>query len=448
MAFENISTYDLVEEIRKDIFNNSPRPIWEVSLVAALALFAGIVGRTYHVNGMGLNVYLLLLAGTGTGKDAMSGAIVRLLEEIRKTVPAANFFGPKPVSPQGLFKALAANPSFVSHHGEFAYLLQQLCSPKADANSKALLAAILDAFSKNGPGGKIPTLAYSDKAKNIEVPKGAAFTLLGDSTPAEFFKSFEERHVHLGLIPRMTVVEYTGEVPPLNLYRYTNPELVEKLAVLCSHTLLLSSRNEFQEVLLDDGARKQFKYAEEFHLEQMNSKLIPETEKALWSRRNEKAYRIAALTAIGCSPYAPIINEHQSRWALEFEETNTLRLINAFEDGEIGEQATSEELRIKRTIGVISEYLQKQWAELKSYSVRGDLHEKRIVTYTYIHRRLAATAPFKKKNYQEPTKLIKEALTILCERGDLREVSIAVLARDYDFNGKAYVIANPSTFIN
>lgn len=444
---EQIPYRGLVAEIAGDIWRNSPRPIPATGILAALAMFAGIVGRAYHVNGKGLSIYALLLAGTGTGKDSMSAAIVRLLEEVRKTVPAANFFGPKPVSAQGLFKALAANPSFVSHHGEFSYVLQQLCSPRADPNSKALLAAFLDAFSKNGPDGKIPTLAYSDSTKNIDVPKGAAFSLLADSTQSEFFKSFEERHVLLGLIPRMTVVEYNGDVPPLNLNRYTDPELVERLATLCAHTLMLNSRNEFQPVLLDEGAQKQFRFAETFHTETLNSKAVSEVEKALWSRRNEKAYRVAALLAVGCNLYGPVIDEEQAEWALNFEYENTLRLISAFEEGEVGEQATSEDVRIKRTIDAIAEYCRKQWAELKSYNVRGDLHEKGIVTYTYIHKKLAATAPFKKQNYQEPTKLIQAALKTLCERGDIVELSPAVLSKEYGFSGKAYMIANPKTFI-
>ncbi len=416
--------YDLVEEIRKDIFNNSPRPIFEASLVAALALVAGIVGGTYHVNGMGLNVYLLLLAGTGTGKDSMSGAIVRLLEEVRKTVPAASFFGPKPVSAQGLFKALAANPSFVSHQGEAWNLIQQLCSPKADPNSKALLAAILDLHSKTGPNGKIPMMAYSDTMKNIEVPKGAAFTLLGDSTASEFRRSFDERHVLSGFMTRMSVVEFTGDVPPLNLNRYTDPALVERLATLCSHTLSLRHRHEFQEVLLDEGAQRQFKWAEEFHLEQMNSKLIPEVEKALWSRRNEKAYRIAALIAVGCNAYGPVINEQQAAWALGFEEANTLRLISAFEEGEVGEQATSEATQQKRVMAVIKDWFSKPWAELERYKInKGELmRASGVIPYSYISKRLTNDAAFKNAKLGA-TATLKKTIDELFKRGDLQRVT-------------------------
>lgn len=245
----------------------------------------------------------------------------------------------------------------------------------------------------------------------------------------------------------MTVVEYDGDVPPLNLNRYADPALIERLATLCAHTLMLNSRNEFQPVLLDEGAQKQFRFAETFHTETLNSKEVPEVEKALWSRRNEKAYRIAALLAVGCNPYGPVIDEEQAEWALNFEYENTVRLISAFEEGEVGEQATSEDVRIKRTIDAFAEYCRKQWGELKSYNVRGDLHEKGIVTYTYIHKKLAATAPFKKQNYQEPTKLIQAALKTLCERGDIVELSPAVLSKEYGFSGKAYMIANPKTFV-
>lgn len=446
MAHESNPPYDLVEAVCKDIFTNSPRPIWEASLVAALALVAGIVGRTYHVNGMGLNLYLLLLAGTGTGKDSMSGAIVRLLEEVRKTVPAANFFGPRPVSAAAFFKALAANPCFVSHQGEAWNLIQQLCSPKADPNSKALLAALLDAYSKTGPNGKIPMMAYSDNAKNVDVPKGAAFTLLGDSTPSEFRRSFDERHVLSGFITRMSVVEYTGNVPPLNLHRYTDPVLVERLATLCAHTLMLSSRNEFQEVLLDEGAQRQFKYAEEFHLEQMNSKLIPEVEKALWSRRNEKAYRIAALLAIGCNPYGPVINERQAEWALEFEEANTLRLINAFEDGEVGEQATSETTQQMRVRAVIKDWFSKPWAELQRYKVGIEaMRAGGVIPYSYISKRLTSDAAFKNAKLGA-TATLKKTIKELFDCGELQRVSPKDAHDKFNTTSECYAPTNYDEF--
>ena len=439
---EKTACRGLVSEISKDVFNNSPRPIREVSLVTALAMTAGIAGGSYHVNNMGVNVYLLLLAGTGTGKDSASGAIVRLQEEVRKTIPGINFFGPKPVSPQGLFKALAANPSFISHHGEVWSLIQQLCNPRADANSKGLLAAFLDAFSKNGPSGKIPTLAYADILKNIDIPKGAAFTLLGDSTPSEFYNSFNERHVLSGLIPRMTIVEYTGDVPPLNLERNTDPALIEKLGKLCAHSLKLSSRGEFQAVLLDNGAQEQFKFAETFHLEQMNSKIIPEVEKALWSRRNEKAYRIAALLAIGCDPNTPVIDEEQAKWALEFEKTNTLQLINAFKDGKVGEQATSEGTQQTRLREIVKDWFVKPWDELQRYKLgTEEMRKIGIIPHSYISKRLTNDTAFKDAT-SGASATIRKTTQELVRCGELQRVSPVDIQKKFNSTAECYTPTN------
>lgn len=170
-----------------------------------------------------------------------------------------------------------------------------------------------------------------------------------------------------------------------------------------------------------------------------------EVTRHLWNRAHLKALKLAALVAVGCNEYMPTITPEFALWAMQIEKANVRNLLARFEAGEVGE-TSSEDMRVKRVIGAIIAYCQKPWPELKSYDVRGDLHEKRIVTYTYIHKKLAATAPFKKQNNQEPTRLIKEALRTLVDRGDIVELSKAVMARDYQFNGLAYMVANHKAF--
>lgn len=170
-----------------------------------------------------------------------------------------------------------------------------------------------------------------------------------------------------------------------------------------------------------------------------------EITRQLWNRAHIKALKLAALVAVGCNPYEPTITPDIALWAIQIEKTNVRNLQSRFESGEVGE-TSSEDLRIRRVIEAIATYCLKPWTDLRSYNVQGHLHESRIVTYTYIHKKLAATAPFKKQNNQEPTKLIKEALRTLVERGDVVEVSKAVLAKDYGFNGVAYMVANPKAF--
>jgi hypothetical protein len=78
---------------------------------ALSALLAGIVGRAYNVEPpIGLNQYVLLLAPTGTGKEAITNGYSALMKSIRSAVPAsADFIGPgEMASHQAVIKYMAA----------------------------------------------------------------------------------------------------------------------------------------------------------------------------------------------------------------------------------------------------------------------------------------------------------------------------------------------------
>ncbi len=436
-------------ELAQFIYGAAPRPVPEIALAGAIGLLAGIVGRAYDVSGTGLNQYVLLLAPTGTGKEAISSGVTALMKSIRSVVPAsAGFVGPAAIaSPQALVKYLAnTSQSFVSVLGEFGLTMQQMAAPKAPAHLVGLRQILLDLYAKSGRNGELRPSIYSDREKNTTTVQAPAFSIIGESTPESFYEGISERFIADGLMPRFTSIEYRGERPPLQEDRLEapSPYLAERLATICNHCLNLNQRGQPVEVRLSDEARAMF---DEFDT-QCDSHINGaknEVTRHLWNRAHLKALKLAALVAVGCNEYMPTITPEFALWAMQIEKANVRNLLARFEAGEVGE-SSSEDMRVKRVIGAIIAYCQKPWPELKSYDVRGDLHEKRIVTYTYIHKKLAATAPFKKQNNQEPTRLIKEALRTLVDRGDIVELSKAVMARDYQFNGLAYMVANHKAF--
>ena len=436
-------------ELAQFIYGAAPRPVPEIALAGAIGLLAGIVGRAYNVSGTGLNQYVLLLAPTGTGKEAISSGVTALMKSIRSVVPAsAGFVGPAAIaSPQALVKYLAnTSQSFVSVLGEFGLTMQQMAAPKAPAHLVGLRQILLDLYAKSGRNGELRPSIYSDREKNTTTVQAPAFSIIGESTPESFYEGISERFIADGLMPRFTSIEYRGERPPLQEDRLEapSPYLAERLATICGHCLNLNQRGQPVEVQLSDEARAMF---DEFDT-QCDSHINGaknEVTRHLWNRAHLKALKLAALVAVGCNEYMPTITPEFALWAMQIEKANVRNLLARFEAGEVGE-TSSEDMRVKRVIGAIIAYCQKPWPELKSYDVRGDLHEKRIVTYTYIHKKLAATAPFKKQNNQEPTRLIKEALRTLVDRGDIVELSKAVMARDYQFNGLAYMVANHKAF--
>ena len=128
----------LLGAVAQFIYGAAPRPVPEIALAGAVGLLAGIVGRAYNVNGLGLNLYVLLLALTGSGKESISSGVTALMKGVRQSVPSSvDFIGPAAIaSPQALAKHLAnANtPSFVSILGEFGLTMQQMANPKAPAH--------------------------------------------------------------------------------------------------------------------------------------------------------------------------------------------------------------------------------------------------------------------------------------------------------------------------
>src|SRR5690349_18475173 len=99
----------LLGQIASYVYDQAPRPVVEIAVAAAIALMSAVCGRSYNVSGTGINTYLLVLARTGTGKEAMASGIDRLITAVTRGVPAAaEFIGPAEISsPQALTKYMA-----------------------------------------------------------------------------------------------------------------------------------------------------------------------------------------------------------------------------------------------------------------------------------------------------------------------------------------------------
>src|SRR5690606_28770541 len=106
----------LLGEIAQFIYAAAPRPVPEIAIAAAIGLMAGICGRGYNVSSTGLNQYLLLLAKTGRGKEAIQSGISKLIYAVRQQVPTIEeCIGPDEIaSGPALYKYLNMKPAFVS----------------------------------------------------------------------------------------------------------------------------------------------------------------------------------------------------------------------------------------------------------------------------------------------------------------------------------------------
>lgn len=173
----------LVGEIAQFTYAQAPRPVAEIALAAGIALVSGIVGRAFNVFGNGTNVYILLLAPTGTGKEAPSTAIAKLMQaasahtlagQIGQTklaeggLPLAKgFIGASDFSSApALHRKLAKQISFLSIINEFGELLGLLFD-KPNMNMRTLRKMIVQLYEKSKRGNTLGAAAYADIEKDI-----------------------------------------------------------------------------------------------------------------------------------------------------------------------------------------------------------------------------------------------------------------------------------------
>lgn len=437
----------LLGKLAEFIYAAAPRPVPEIALAGAIGLMSGIVGRAYNVSKTGLNQYVLLLAGTGTGKEGIAAGIDRVMRQVVKTVPSAlDFLGPAEISSQqALAKYLMKYPSFVSVVGEFGLAMRQMTGPSAPPHLIGLRKLMLDLYNKSGEGNQLRPTIYSDKDKNTSTITAPAFTMLGESTPERFYELLNEGMIEEGFLPRFTIIEYRGPRPKLNKAHQTiqpSFELVDNLSSLCAYALQLNSQHKAIHVVIDEASTAIFEQFDD-HCDANINSADREIRKQLWNRAHVKAMKLAALVAIGCDAYNPKIIAEFANWAIEIVVSDVRNLLGRFDAGEIGID-NDETRQLNRAIAAVKEYILRPWSEIKGYGGNSDLHAEKIIPYAFLHKKMVSAGEFKKDKLGA-TNAVKRTIKTLIERGDLQEVPRATMAA-YNTHANCYMVSNAKVF--
>lgn len=305
---ERLPQNSVVFAIAEFIHAQAPRQNWLMAVVAALALWAGIVGRNINVSGSGLNLYLLMIAGTGRGKEGMASGISKLIEAIAKTVPPArDLLTGRFASSQAILQHLKNHPATLSAQGEGEYLLRGLTSPKASQNDKELLRTFLDLYHKSGYGQVFTGYRKADISGSVAHIPSPNFTLLTEGTFGLIDALLEGDSIRKGLGPRCTVVISKADRPEMNHAASSaslSPKLLEFLAGVVAWAMSLSSPLSVVDVSYSDEAREM---QEAFDRE--TTRLINNAsngiEAELWNRSHLKSLKLAALVASGVNYHKP-----------------------------------------------------------------------------------------------------------------------------------------------
>lgn len=439
----------LIGDVAQFIYSAAPYPNADIALAGSIGLMAGIAGRAFNVSGSGLNLYVFVLAPTGSGKEAIAEGIGRLLRPVEPTFPAIrDYRGPgELVSAPGLIKAIAArnHRTMFCIIGEFGMMLKAMTAPN-NANMVGLQRALLQFYGKSHRGAIFDDMAYSDRQNNPGLIESPSLSLIGESTPETFYGVLDERMIETGLLPRCCLFETTAKRPYQNTARVLepSPHLLTQFQSVVSACLNLSGTNRCADVAMANDAAGRFAEFERWTTDQINHS-SNETQRHLWSRAHLKALKIAALNAVGRDPICPQISLDDCDWTTALIVAQTDALIAKFENNEVGELVGNHARQTEAVLKFIFEYMTEPYERFAKYGCDATMHRKGIFTWTYLSRRALKLSAF--KGERDATAALKRVVQDLADNDEINELPKAQVASEFNCRPRAFVVARPIDFM-
>lgn len=416
----------------------APRPVREVAIVSTLGFLAGVYGKQVNIPNSGLNLYVVLVARSAIGKEAMHSGISKLIAAMGTACPpitdVADFadFASGPA----LVKAVTARSCFVNVAGEWGRKLKRIAQDQADGAMSGLRTVMTNLYQKSAADNIVGGIGYSDKEKNIASVSGVAYSMIGETTPDTFYESLTNTMMQDGFMSRFIVIEYNGKRPPLNPAPYaTLPEgFVERFAYD-----IMKSRDPMAGTLYAQFSEEASQMLGDFDLEcdqQINS-TEDESWRQMWNRAHLKAMRVSAL--LGCfncpNSQQPFVSEADAQWAIDLIRRDIAIMTRKMQNGDVGD---GDGTRERKLLSVMHEYLTGGRLP-PSYGIPDMLRTERIVPRAYLQIRTGRVNSFA-THRNGASQALDHTLKSLVDSGYVVEVPRTTMTENYAYHGKAYRI--------
>lgn len=311
----------------------------DISTVGALALGSVITGRLYRSELANWTSLLFVVSGpTGVGKNYIKTGIERLL----LAAGLAELVGGDFYTHQSaIYTALRRSPAHLCISDEFGDNFAE-ARKNNNSNKMTVFKALKKVYSDADHIFKSESYASSKDEEERRPIVNPALTLVGLTTPRQFFSEIKTSHIEGGLMNRLLVcsVGYEGVLQRTAPSDEPPPELVEKIQrihrpIETALPVPYSLQPVPQRVIFSAEATQFF---EDFKAEQKAR--IAELEstgmEAMPNRWRENAMRLATMIAACERPHAPVITGTQAQWCVDYVRMLGTQVINrlSFETGE------------------------------------------------------------------------------------------------------------------
>jgi Protein of unknown function (DUF3987) len=428
-----------VGAVAQFIYQQAPRPVVEVAIVGALGLMAGIAGREWYIPGSGLNLYVVLIAKSGVGKEAMHSGIDNIVAaasvhfaEARLVVNRNDF-----ASGAALLKGCLGHPCMVNVAGEIGHKFLAMAQTN-DPSMRSLRKQLTTLYSKSGPTSIAGGISYSSQENNVEAVQSVAFSLIGETTPGTFYESITDTMMRDGFMSRFCVVEYTGDRPDKNPAILVRPPevIIDHMVPIMRHASLLRATEQYLPVAFADSAAVLLDRFEAECDAGVRAAGEDESLRQLWNRAHLKALRVAALLAVGDHYLCPTVTDDHATWAVALVRHGIEAFLKRIRAGDVGEGTDGG--REQKVLELCKEFIRLTPDKMPTWLKGGEqMRQAGIVPRKFLQLRTQRLAAFERHKLGH-TAALNMAIKTAVTNGNLMDVKGDKLVEQFGFHGQAY----------
>lgn len=295
-----------------------------LALAGAICLQAVLAGRKVRdERGNRTNLYVVCLAGSGSGKD--NARIIN--KDVLFKAGLNELEGQEDLaSDAGLVTAVEAQPAVLFQIDEFGRWLRTIGDPKKAPHLFNVISTLMKMYSSARSVFKGKAYADAKRNKVIDQP---CVSLLATTAPEHFKQALTPDAMSDGFMARLIVFE-TGEMPP----RVWQPEKEPPQPIIEAASWWGEfnpggnlNREHPKPVIVPttDEARAVFnRLAANADTEMERPR---EDVRSIWARAEEKACRLALIYACSRDRETPVIDADAAEWACGLSEHLTRRVL-------------------------------------------------------------------------------------------------------------------------
>jgi hypothetical protein len=330
-------------------------PYQPFGLAAALSAFATITRNYYTIDkyNLGLNLYHVLIADTGHGKEGPRDSIKKLYSEIE----LAGVVSESIASGQAIKRRLHNERTLLLMTDELGSALAAAAGKNADVHQVGLLKELRTLYSSATTfiGGH----NYADSRRDIPTITRPFVNLFGTSTPGQLMDSISRSQLENGLINRLVMIEAEKRperreervdgTPPEDLVRdlkefeMRKHNYVDVIRVTPEAQDLIKESERFQDTLLGSGSE------------------VAE----IYGRLTEHCLRVAGVLAVSERPEKPVMTDKHMEWARNYIYAAFKRMEQSFEERFFESQSDKQ---IKDILRAMQNYKSSVWVPRREIS--------------------------------------------------------------------------------